>query len=133
MNLEKLKENNKIVQENQVVPSVVQMHYYLIEPTVLQNIYDWNKQMKEENVNTRALVRKISSDIERDNTNLKERLPKIISESMEKEFQIMKQKLQDSEEEQTLKFKKVKWKTRCLLRIRLSIAKEYRCYQQYGF
>ena len=51
----------------------------------------------------------IDKDI--DNNKLKERLPKIISESMEKEFQIVKQKLQDSEEEQTLKFKKIKWKT----------------------
>ena len=83
MNLEKLKENNKIVQESQVVPSVVPMHYYLVELTVLKDIYDWNKSIKEE-------------------------LPTIISEIMEKEFQIMKHKLQDSEEEQTLKFKKIK-------------------------
>ena len=89
MNLEKLKENNQIVQESQVVPSVVPMHYYLVELTVLKDIYDWNKSIKEE-------------------------LPTIISEIMEKEFQIMKQKLQDSEEEQTLKFKKIKWKTRLI-------------------
>lgn len=42
------------------------------------------EQADEENVNTRAIIREIYSDIELENRNLKERLPKIISDIMEK-------------------------------------------------
>ena len=39
MNLEDLKKNNQIVQESQVVPSVVKMNYYLVEPEIIQDLY----------------------------------------------------------------------------------------------
>ena len=39
MNLEELKKNNQIVQENKVVQSIVKMDYYLIEPEIIKDLY----------------------------------------------------------------------------------------------
>lgn len=56
MNLEELKKNNQIVQDSQVIPSVVKMEYYLIDPIVLQDLYQWNMKMKEDIAQMRKKV-----------------------------------------------------------------------------
>ena len=48
MNLEELKKNNQIVQENQVVPSIVKMDYYLIEPEIIKDLYQMEQVMVED-------------------------------------------------------------------------------------
>ena len=48
MNLEELKKNNQIVQESQVVPSIIKMDYYLIEPEIIKDLYQMEQAMVED-------------------------------------------------------------------------------------
>lgn len=48
MNLEELKKNNQIVQESKVVPSIVKMDYYLIEPEIIKDLYQMEQTIVED-------------------------------------------------------------------------------------
>ena len=111
MNLEELKKNNQIVQENQVVPSIVKMDYYLIEPEIIKDLY----QMEQVIVEDIAIMKKKLQDTQekllKDNIRMNEEMKKLVAQKVEDQFYNLKQELKGTEEEQKSKISKIKWKT----------------------
>lgn len=56
----RIKKNNQIVQENQVVQSIVKMDYYLIGPEIIKDLY----QMKQAIVEDITIMKKKAQDIQ---------------------------------------------------------------------
>ena len=111
MNLEELKKNNQIVQENQVVPSIVKMDYYLIEPEIIKDLY----QMEQTIVQDIAIMKKKVQDTQegllKDNIRMNEEIKKLVEKNLRDQFYNLKQELKETEEEQKIKISKIKWKT----------------------
>ena len=107
----RIEKNNQIVQENQVVPSIVKMDYYLIEPEIIKDLY----QMEQAIVEDIAIMKKKLQDTQekllKDNIRMNEEMKKLVEEKLKNQFYNLKQELKETEEEQKSKISKIKWKT----------------------
>ena len=86
MNLEKLKKNNKIVQENQIVPSVIKMDYFLINPEIFQDLYIRNLEIKENISQTNKIFQDLQEKLIQDNIKMKKKMKDYIEQSLEENF-----------------------------------------------
>ena len=111
MNLEELKKNNQIVQENQVVPSIVKMDYYLIEPEIIKDLYQMEQAMVDDITIMKKKVQDTQEKLLKDNIRMNEQMKKLVEEKIKDQFYYLKQDLKQTEEEQKEKITGVKWKT----------------------
>lgn len=108
---EELKKNNQIVQENQVVPSIVKMDYYLIEPEIIKDLYQMEQAMVDDITIMKKKVQDTQEKLLKDNIRMNEQMKKLVEEKIKDQFYYLKQDLKQTEEEQKEKITGVKWKT----------------------
>ncbi len=63
MNLEELKKNNQIVKESQVIPSIVKMNYYLVEPEIMKDLYQMEQAIAEDMTIMKKKVQDTQEDL----------------------------------------------------------------------
>ena len=86
MNLEELKKNNQIVQESQVVPSIVKMDYYLIEPGIIKDLYQMEQVMVEDITIMKKKVQDTQEKLLKDNIRMNEEMKKLVEEKLKDQF-----------------------------------------------
>ncbi len=83
MNLEELKKNNQIVQESQVVPSIVKMNYYLLEPERIKDLYRMEQAIVEDIIIMKKKVQDTQEGLLKDNIRMNEEMKKANSSSFD--------------------------------------------------
>ena len=110
MNLEELKKKNQIVKESQVIPSIVKMNYYLVEPEIIRDLYQMEQAIAEDMTIMKKKVQDTQEGLLKDNIRMNEEMKKLVEEKVKDQFYNLKRELKDTEEEQKRKISKIKWK-----------------------
>lgn len=111
MNLEELKKNNQIVQDSQVIPSIVKMNYYLLEPEIIKDLYKIEQAIVEDITIMKKKVQDTQEALLKENIRMNEEMKKLLEEKVKDQFYNLKRELKQTEEEQKSKISKIKWKT----------------------
>ena len=77
---EELKKNNQIVQESQVVPSIVKMNYYLVEPDIIKDLYQMEQAIVENITIMKKKVQDTQESLLKDNIRMNEEMKKLVEE-----------------------------------------------------
>mgnify|MGYP004613592143 CR=1 FL=1 len=83
MNIQELKKNNQIVQESQVVPSIVKMNYYLLEPERIKDLYRMEQAIVEDIIIMKKKVQDTQEGLLKDNIRMNEEMKKANSSSFD--------------------------------------------------
>lgn len=97
---EELKKNNQIVQESQVVPSIVKMNYYLVEPDIIKDLYQMEQAIVENITIMKKKVQDTQESLLKDNIRMNEEMKKLVEEKVKDQFYNLKRELKETEEEQ---------------------------------
>lgn len=97
---EELKKNNQIVQESQVVPSIVKMNYYLVEPDIIKDLYQMEQAIVENITIMKKKVQDTQESLLKGNIRMNEEMKKLVKEKVKDQFYNLKRELKETEEEQ---------------------------------
>ena len=82
MNLEELKKNNQIVEESQVVPSIVKMDY-LVDSLVLKDLYQMEQAIVEDVIGKKKKLQDLKESLLKGNMRVNEDMKRLVVQEME--------------------------------------------------